>query len=671
MASITSPGIGSGLDVTSLVNSLVTAEGQPAAQRLDTREAKLQAQLSALGSVKSALSTFKGALSSLTNAASFQKRSAVSGNADLFTATVSGTPAAGSYEIEVTHLAQAHKLASAPFTDTLSAVGTGTLTFQFGDPTKPAQTVTIADGDNSLTGVRDAVNAANIGVRASIVKGDNGYQLVFSATNSGTDNSLRITVAESPADGTNTDLNGLSRLAYDPAAAVGDGKNLTEVSAAEDAVVMIDGIQVTSATNTISDAIAGVTLTLKKEEIGTKATLDVSLDKTSAATAVEGFVNGFNNLVGTFTQLSGYNAETKQGGILIGDSGLRSILSQLRGVLGSPVEGLDGTYRALADLGIKTQADGTLSLDKTKLNAALDSNFDDIGRLFAATGVATDSLVSYSTSTTATSVGSYAVNITQAATRGTYVDTASSISSLLVDDSNDTFAVTVDGVTSGTISLTQTTYGSEAALAAELQSRINGDSTLQASGVSVLVAYDSANNRFTFTSERYGSASNVAITSVENAGASGNIGLTVNAGASTAGLDVAGTIGGITATGSGQYLTGTGATEGLKILVQGDTTGSRGSISFSRGVADRLNTLLADFLDTDSFLSSRTSGLQSQIDDIGTQREALAKRLDALEKRYTAQFIALDTLMARMQSTSNYLTNQLAALPGGYSGSSS
>lgn len=133
MASITSPGIGSGLDVTSLVNSLVTAEGQPAAQRLDTREAKLQAQLSALGNVKSALSTFKTSLSALTSASSFQKRSAVSGNTDLFTAAVAGTPVAGSYEIEVQQLAQAHKLSSSPFDDANSAVGTGTLTFQFGD----------------------------------------------------------------------------------------------------------------------------------------------------------------------------------------------------------------------------------------------------------------------------------------------------------------------------------------------------------------------------------------------------------------------------------------------------------------------------------------------------------------------------------------------------------
>lgn len=661
MASITSPGIGSGLDVAGLVNKLVTAEGQPAANRLNTREAKLQAQLSALGSVKSALSTFKGALGNLTNISSFQKRTASSSNTDLFTVAIAGKPVAGSYEVEVRTLAQAHKLASVAFDEASSAVGTGTLTFQFGDPTKPAQSVTITDENNSLTGVRDAVNAANIGVRASIVNGDDGYQLVFGAENSGTDNSLRISVEESPADGSNTDMNGLSRLAYNA-----DAYNMTQTAEAQNAEIYIDGIKVSSATNTVSDAIAGVTLSLKKADVGTKATLNVNLDKNSATTAVEGFVNAFNSLVGTFSQLSGYNAETKQAGILIGDSSLRGVLSQLRNVLSSPVSGLDGTYRALADLGIKTKADGTLELDKAKLTAALDSNFDDIGRLFAATATATDSLVSYTSSTTATKVGNYAVNITQAATRGSYMDSASSVSSLVVDGSNNTFKISVDGVSSGTLSLTQKTYGSEVELAAELQSRINGDSALRGAGVSVLVSFDGT--RFTFTSERYGSASKVAITEVADTTASGAIGLTT-AGTGTDGEDVAGTIGGVAATGAGQYLTGAGAAEGLKILVQGDATGSRGSVSFARGVADRLSSLLDGWLANDSFLSARTNGVQSQIDDIAKQREALATRLEALEARYMKQFTALDALMARMQSTSNYLAGQLAGLPGAYSGS--
>lgn len=652
MASITSPGVGSGLDVRGLVDSLVRAEGEPAVARLNKREAKLQAQLSGLGSVKSALSSFKGSVASLSDASSFQKRTATSSNTELFSANVAGRPVAGSYEIEVKHTAQAHKLASGAFSEASSAVGTGKLTFQFGDPTKPAQTITIDENNNSLTGLRDTVNAANIGVRASVIKGDDGFQLVFSAEQTGEANSLRISAEEAAGDP------GLSRFVFND-----QSSNMTQTAAAKNAEITIDGITVSSATNTISDAIAGVSIDLKKAEIGTTATLDVKADKGAAISAAEGFINGFNSLVETFNQLSGYNSETKEAGILIGDSSLRGMMSQLQNILSSPVSGLDGPYRALVDLGISTQADGTLKLDKSKLTAAMDSHFDDIGKLFAATASASDSQVSYISSTADTSVGNYALNITQAATRGSYT-AATIVDSLTVDANNNTFRIKVDGVESGSISLTQKTYDSAAELAAELQSRINGDSALSGAGTSVLVNYDTNTNKFSFTSERYGAASSVAITEVADTSASGSIGLAVGSG--TEGKDVAGTIGGVAAQGNGQYLTGTGSMAGLKLLVEGDATGARGQVNFSRGVGDQINSLLGSWLSSDSLLNNRTSGVQSQIDDIGTQREALATRLEAVEARYMKQFVALDVLMAQMQSTSDRLTEQLASLPGAY-----
>jgi flagellar hook-associated protein 2 len=220
----------------------------------------------------------------------------------------------------------------------------------------------------------------------------------------------------------------------------------------------------------------------------------------------------------------------------------------------------------------------------------------------------------------------------------------------------------VDGVASGAISLAQKTYASGAELAAELQSRINGDSALKAAGVSVLVSFE--DGHFSFTSERYGSASKIAITEVGTNGA--DIGLSVGSGVN--GRDVEGTIGGIKATGSGQYLTGTGALDGLKLLVTGDALGARGNVNFTRGVADQLNSLLDGWLGKDSSLTARTNGVQSQIADITKQREALATRLESIEARYMKQFSALDALMAQMQSTSNWLAGQLASLPGAHSG---
>ncbi len=664
MAGISSTGVGSGLDVESIVSQLMAAEAKAPTLRLNRREARLQAELSAVGSIKGALSDFQSSLSNLTDAASFSKRKASSSDTDLFTVSANSSASPGTYGVEVQKLAQAHKIASGAFADSTSAVGTGTLRFQFGtfdagtfstNADKASGTVTIDASNNSLEGIRDAVNEGDFGVRASIINDGTGDRLVFASEESGAANSLRVT-ASGDGDGSDTDNAGLSLLSYDPTAVVGSGKNLTETVAAQDALATIDGIDITSSTNTLSSAIEGVSIDLKSANVGTTETLTVALDKGSVSTAVDSFVKGFNSLIGTFNSLTNYNAETEQAGILIGDSGVRGIENQLRNIIGDAVPGLDGSLRSLADLGISTQRDGTLSLDQSKLQDALDNNFDDVSRLFAAVGQSSDSLVAYSDASDATQAGTYAVDITQLATQGLY--TGGAITNTVIDGTNNTFSLKINGIQSGTITLAQADYtGIEDQLAAELQSKINGDDTLSDADLSVTVAYDSANSRFTVTSDRYGSDSTVEITSA-------NAALGLSAGTGVAGVDVEGSIGGASATGLGQTLTGTGAARGLQIDVSGGATGSRGSIVFSRGVADRLDGLVAQYLESDSFLDSRTSSIERQLDTIDDQREQLKRRLDRVEQRYRDQFTQLDVLMAQMQTTSEFLTNQLSALPG-------
>ena len=369
MAGISSPGIGSGLDIRGLVDSLVRAEGEPVVQRLDRRQERVEAQLSAIGSLKSALSSFKTSLLDVSTFNSFARRSASSSNESLFSATASSTATPATYQVEVEQLAVAHKLASGTFEDSKTSLGTGTLTFQYGDPNKPAQTVKVESGQGSLEGIRDAVNNANIDVSASIIKGDDGYQLVFSARNTGEDNSIRISVAESPASGSNTDMNGLSQLAYDPEALVGEGKNLNEMTASKNAIAYIDGIRVTSDTNTLNNSIPGVSLNLQKAEPGSPATLTVAADRASATGGVEKFVEGFNKLAELFKELGGYDAASQTGGVLQGDATLRGVENQLRRMISNVVPGLEGPYRALADIGIRTQADGSLSLDNFSCQA--------------------------------------------------------------------------------------------------------------------------------------------------------------------------------------------------------------------------------------------------------------------------------------------------------------
>ena len=665
MATITSAGIGSGLDINGLITKLIAAEGEPTTRRLDNKEAGLQAQLSGYGALKGALAEFQGALAKLKSIASFNSVSATVANPELFTATTTSIATAASYTLEVDELARGQRLASTGFSGVSDPVGTGTLSFQFGsfdggvfsvNPAKAAKQITIGAGDSSLQGIRDAINRADVGVRASLVNDGSGYRLVLASKDSGAANSIKLTVSDD--DGNGLDSMGLSRLAFDPEAADGNGKNLTETLTAKDAVVYVDGLRVTSASNILSGVIEGVTLNLLKAAPAAPTRLDLGRDEAAAAKSVGDFVSGYNALAKVINSLSSFDAKSpKQRGALLGDSMLRGVANEVRRVLGDAVPGLAGALRSLADIGISTQRDGTLALDGAKLQAALRDDFEGVGRLFATAGAPSDALIRYLSASDATQAGSYAVTITQLAARGSY--SGAPAAGLTVDTSNDTFALRVDGVQSGTISLTQKVYASGSELAAELQSRINGNTALSKAGAAVTVSFQAGG--FLITSDRYGSASKVEITSVDTDTAA-TLGLSVGAG--TEGVDVAGTIGGAAATGSGQVLNGTGAATGLKLEVLGGVLGGRGTVDFGRGVAARLDKVLTGFLGAGGVLGTRTEGLSARIEGITQEREALGVRLDKLAERYRVQYTALDTLLAQLRVTSDFLTRQLASLQG-------
>ena len=680
MATITSAGVGSGLDVAGLVKQLVAAESEPL-RALDRKEALIQAKLSAYGSFKSSLSSFQSAMSGLSNVSKFQSFKANSADASVVASSAASNAVPGSYGVEVAQLAQANKLRSKTFTDITSAIGTGTLTFQFGKASgasftvngeKSAQTVTISAAQNSVSGIRDAVNAANIGVTAAILNDGTGNRLVFTSKDTGENNSLKVTVTDT-SDASNADDIGLSQLAYDVAGTAGNGKNMVESIAGQNATLKVDGITISKETNSVTDVIQGVTLNLLKiSATGVTTTVTVARDVDAVKNSIGAFVKAYNDINKTVKDLTSYNAETKQGSILQGDSSAVSVLAQIRKALNSTLTGLGGTYTALSQVGVSFQKDGTLLLDSTKLQKALDTNFNDIAGLFAAQGRPTDSLVSYVSATDKTQAGNYAVAVSQLATQGAksgaattvLADTAGTFSvPFVVDANNDTFAVKVDGTQSATVTLTQGSYATAAALTAEIQSKINGDVTLKAAGVSIVSSFDSATDSLKLTSSRYGVTSTVEFTAVDAATAT-TLGFSVGVG--TAGVDVAGTINGVNALGGGRFLTGvTGnAVEGLKLEISGAATGSRGTVNYSQGYAWQLDKLASKLLEGTGPISSRTTGLNTSIKEIDQRREVLNRRLDEIEKRYKAQFSALDSVLSKLRNTSDYLSQQLAALPG-------
>ncbi|MCP5090817.1 MAG: flagellar filament capping protein FliD, partial [Gammaproteobacteria bacterium] len=340
MASIVSTGIGSGLDIAGIVQSLVAAEGQPVELRIGRNEAKAQSKLSAFGSLKSALSDFRDKLDAMKSADTFLTRKAISANEDVFTA-IAGTGALpAQYDLEVVRLAQAQKLTSGAFTDADAVIGTGTLSVALGTATADIE---ITAENNTLSGIRDAINGAidNPGVSATIVNADSGSYIILTADKTGIANEIKVT--QSGGDG------GLSALEYDP----GLGLNsLTESIAAQDALARIDGLDVASSNNTIEGAIQGVTLDLLAGTQGATEKLTIENDESAARGLVEDFVASYNALVSTLDLLTDYDAETESAAPLLGDATVRSIRDQVRRELSAPVEDISAPFGTLAEIGI-------------------------------------------------------------------------------------------------------------------------------------------------------------------------------------------------------------------------------------------------------------------------------------------------------------------------------
>lgn len=654
---IASPGIGSGLDVNSIVGQLMAIERRPLAA-LDGKEAKQQAQLTAYGSLKGALSSFQSSVTKLTDTAIFSAVTANFSDKDIASASADSSAIAGNYSVEVQSLAQSQKLKSSNFASTSSTVGSGTLTIQFGtydggtftsNPEKVSQSITIQPGQSSLVGVRDTINDADVGVSASIINDGSGDRLVLTSIDTGVSNALRITVADDDAN--NTDNAGLSQLAFD--ASTGGTSNLTETVAAENANLIIDGINISKASNTITDAIEGVTLNLLKADIGNTSTLTIEPDHSSTQTALESFVKGYNALNTTITDLSKFDAASNRASVLTGDATVRAVQSRLRSVFNSTLNTTGGGLSTLSEIGISFQKDGTLELDSSKLQEVLDDPTKDISSLFAQTGRTSDSLVSFVGATENTQEGIYAVDITQLSTQGTATGSTPSTLTIL-SGINDQLELSIDG-SDVSITLAASVY-TAATLAAEIQSKTNA--ALDISSADINVSVTESGGILTITSDSYGSASSVSIT-----GGNAESGLFGTATESN-GLNVGGTIGGSPATGSNiNTLTSiAGDSNGLALTIEGNTTGARGIVEYSQGFAYQIDQLITNMLDNDSLIESRIDGINSSVKDIGDQRESLSRRLEDIEKRYRAQYSALDTLVASMTTTSNFLQQQLANL---------
>ncbi len=357
---LSSAGIGSGLNVKAIVTALVNAQQAGPQTRISNATSQTNNLLGGLTSLDTTLTALQASVAALTSTSTFNTYTATLADPTIGTTTTLSNAKSGSYALQVTQLATAQQRTGPAFAST-AAVGSGTLNITVGSSSVSVNVSSTA----TLSDIASAINSAsgNPGVTATVINGTNGSQLLLSSNQTGVANGFSIAAGS----GSST---GLSNLATT--------LNTAGSNEAKDAQLTLNGIAVTSASNSVSGALDGVTLNLTA--IGSTQ-LTVKQDTASTASAVQAFVTAYNSYVSSIGNLSSYNATTQVAGPLLGDSTLNSVVNQISSVLSKNVPG--NSIGSLASLGITRQADGTLALKSSTLTSALSSNPSAVQDLFA------------------------------------------------------------------------------------------------------------------------------------------------------------------------------------------------------------------------------------------------------------------------------------------------
>jgi len=521
MAAIESLGIGSGLLTTELAENIINAEREPSEARLDSQKSLVETKISAFGELKAKIDEFGSAASALSTSNNILKTAASSSNDGAIDATTNSLAKPGTYIVEVDQVAQNHSLASKRFDDLTSTLGTGVLTFKFGETTftDPAgdydtftqdidqaeKTLVITSSNNTLSGIRDAINKDNFGVTASIVNDGEGFRLLLTSDQSGKDYSMEISASGSTS---------LKALSYN-SAENDPNTHLTQTQAAQDAEFSLNGLDITSKNNEVNEVIKGVTFEIKQSNTGEPATIRVTQDTDALTENVQSFVESYNEFRTLYQDYSRFNPATETGGLLLSDSTLRSINAQMRRVITDTITGMEGSrYQSLAEVGIYSDQNNNyqLKFDSAVFSKAMKDSANEVAGVFSVQGSTSDSLIEYINPGFHSQAGTVSQIATQASITTTTNSALDFLSSLTVDANNDEFSINVDG-NDADITLTHGSYATGDDLADMIQSAINNNDTLSKKSSSVTVSFDATNKRFDIISSKFGSDSEIAILS--------------------------------------------------------------------------------------------------------------------------------------------------------------
>lgn len=509
-----------------------------------------------------------------------------------------------------------------------SGPGTGSVTIK-------GSAIAIDYSTDTLQSIANKVNSAGIsGVAAS----------VRSVTKDGvTSYKLDLTgVTASDLSDTGSVLGALGLTQKDPA---------KELVAAQDASFTIDGVPLTSSTNTVTTAIPGATITLLSADKTSppKTTITLTRDDSAVKSKIKSFADTYNQFVDFVAEDSKLDSTTYETGPLFGDTVTQQIENTITNLLFNNVPGSTGTYKNLADIGFTIDTDGHMQIDDTMLTNALSASGGQVATIFRTIGTTQDANLNYVSSNTSTksTVGGYAINVTQAATKQSFV----------VGTQQTTASVAME-----TLKFTGSLMGSEYTLNLDIGStlsstvsKINSDSKLKD-----LVYASIENGALRLDSRRYGTGGNFTVVS-NLASGSDNSGIgTGGEGTTVAGLDIVGTIGGEEATGSGQFLTGkTGNanTAGLQVQYAGSSTGNVGTIKISKGVSSQIADFVSTLTDSvDGMITSMDKTLQQQYDDLQEQIDNLKSYLTKKTEELKTKYAAMETAISNIKSQGNALS---------------
>ena len=657
---LSSLGIGN-FNVKTIAETLANADVAGQKSGFEQKQEKLTTRLTGLNTLQQAFKGLQVGLQELAKASTYSQVGVSSSDETVVKATKTGSPQTGVYDVEVLAKAQAHSLASPATPSQYAALGTGTFNITVGGVSK---SITIDASNNSLQGLKGAISASGLPVNASIVNDGSGFRLMLASQQTGMGNAISINVVD--GDGNHTDTSGLSQFVF------GSGtNNMTQTIAAQDASFKVNGLTMTSQSNQVDNVIEGIQLTLNKAEVGAVKTISIGTDNSKLSEKIQSFVDDYNAMDSILDSLGSYTKDPNEPtqGSLAGDSTLRGARAELKKLLDFRLT--QGNVQSLADVGIRSNRDGTITLDSTKLNAAIAADSQAVGRLFSAVGSPSDAQVKFVGSSDRTVEGSFALNVSQVARQALYIGGTSagaSTDTITIDDTNNTFALTLNGTASTSLSLAQGSF-SKSTIASMLQSAINNDTNLKVKGASVLVAFDSVNNRFQMNTNSFGSTMSINFTSVDTNMAS-TLGLTTGSGAtgSVAGQDVAGSL--TSSTGTNYTFSGvgervkitsllSGSPRDLEFDVMGGATGARGSIDFYNGFAAKLSKQITDMQKTDiGLLGQPMTSIQTQQTKITEKLAKLDERYQMLLERYTRQFSEANAVQNQMQSLASSLAAQ-------------